>query len=121
MTHVDEQGGERSREEDRRGGGSPARRIAREEDCPQGGLMTSHPDIHHESILDQFTKQAVPFSTAAGIRDEAALRLVVDLTGAGPDDTLLDVACGPGLLVCAFARVVGHATGIDLTPAMLDR
>ena len=83
--------------------------------------MTSHPDIHHESILDQFTKQAVPFSTAAGIRDEAALRLVVDLTGAGPDDTLLDVACGPGLLVCAFARVVGHATGIDLTPAMLDR
>src|SRR5881396_1277241 len=83
--------------------------------------MTSHPDIHHESILDQFTKQAVPFSTAAGIRDEEALRLVVDLTDAGPDDTLLDVACGPGLLVCAFARVVRHATGIDLTPAMLDR
>jgi SAM-dependent methyltransferase len=24
-------------------------------------------------------------------------------------------------MVCAFARVVGHATGIDLTPAMLER
>ena len=83
--------------------------------------LTSRPDAHHDTILDQFTRQAVPFSTAPGIRDEEALRLVVDLTDAGPDDTLLDVACGPGLLVCAFARVVRHATGIDLTPAMLDR
>jgi ubiquinone/menaquinone biosynthesis C-methylase UbiE len=40
---------------------------------------------------------------------------------AGPDDTSLDVACGPGLLACAFARVVRHAVGIDLTPAMLDQ
>ena len=34
---------------------------------------------------------------------------------------MLDVACGPGIVVCAFARVVKHATGLDLTPAMLDR
>jgi SAM-dependent methyltransferase len=76
---------------------------------------------HSDLILDQFTRQAVPFSTAPSIKDEAALRLVVDFAGAGPDDTVLDVACGPGLLVCAFARVVRHATGIDITPAMLDR
>jgi SAM-dependent methyltransferase len=72
-------------------------------------------------ILDQFTRQAVPFSTAPGITDDEALRRLVEATGAGPDDTVLDVACGPGLVVCAFARVVRHATGIDLTPAMLDR
>jgi SAM-dependent methyltransferase len=72
-------------------------------------------------ILDQFTRQAVPFSTAPGITDDEALRGLVEATGAGPDDTVLDVACGPGLVVCAFARVVRHATGIDLTPAMLDR
>ncbi len=76
---------------------------------------------HFDLILDQFTRQAVPFSTAPPIKDEAALKLVVDFSGAGPDDTVLDVACGPGLLVCAFARVVRHATGIDITPAMLDR
>jgi SAM-dependent methyltransferase len=63
----------------------------------------------------------VPFATAPSIRDEAALRLIVDFSGAGPDDTVLDVACGPGLVVCAFARVVRHATGIDITPAMLER
>ena len=76
---------------------------------------------HKDSILDQFTRQAVPFSTAASIKDEAALRLIVEFSGAGPDDTVLDVACGGGLVVCAFAKTVRHATGIDLTPAMLEQ
>jgi ubiquinone/menaquinone biosynthesis C-methylase UbiE len=76
---------------------------------------------HREAILDQFTRQAVPFATAPGIQDETALRLVVEFSDAGPDDTVLDVACGPGIVVCAFAKVVKHATGLDLTPAMLDR
>lgn len=76
---------------------------------------------HRDRILDQFTRQAVPFSTAPGIRDTAALRRLVEVSGAGPDDTVLDVACGPGLVVCAFAPVVRHATGIDVTPAMLER
>ena len=76
---------------------------------------------HREQILDQFTRQAMPFSTAPGIKDERALALLVEASGAGPDDTVLDVACGPGLVVAAFARVVRHATGIDVTPAMLAR
>ncbi len=79
--------------------------------------MTSHRDL----ILDQFTKQALPFSTAPGIRDEEALRLLVEASAAGAADTVLDVACGPGIVVSAFARVVRHATGIDVTPAMLER
>ena len=81
----------------------------------------SDAQTHREAILDQFTRQAVPFATAPSIRDEAALRTVVDFSGAGPDDTVLDVACGPGILACAFARVARHVTGIDLTPAMLER
>ena len=76
---------------------------------------------HQERILDQFTRQAVPFSSAPAIRNLEALNRVVELAAAGPEDTALDVACGPGLLVCAFARVVRHATGIDLTPAMLEQ
>jgi ubiquinone/menaquinone biosynthesis C-methylase UbiE len=79
--------------------------------------MTTHKD----SILDQFTRQAVPFSTAPSIKDEAALKLIVEFSGAGPDDTVLDVACGGGLVVCAFAKKVRHATGIDMTPAMLEQ
>ncbi len=75
---------------------------------------------HNELILDQFTKQVIPFATAAGIKDEDALKLVVEFSGVGPEDTVLDVACGPGLVTCAFARVARHVTGIDLTPAMID-
>ena len=76
---------------------------------------------HRDMILDQFSRQAVPFSTSPGIKDEQALRLIVEFSGAGPEDTVLDVACGGGIVVCAFARVVRHATGIDLTPAMIER
>jgi SAM-dependent methyltransferase len=76
---------------------------------------------HRATIRDQFTRQAVPFSTAPGIMDDAALRLLVEQAGAGTGDTVLDVACGPGLVVAAFATVVSRATGIDVTPAMIDR
>ncbi len=79
--------------------------------------MTSH----RAQILDQFTQQAVPFSTAPGIANEAALRLLVDTSGAGAEDSVLDVACGPGLVVAAFAASVRHVTGIDVTPAMIAR
>jgi ubiquinone/menaquinone biosynthesis C-methylase UbiE len=76
---------------------------------------------HDSRILDQFTRQAVSFASAAPIRNEEALMQIVQSAGAGPEDTVLDVACGPGLLACAFAKVTKHATGIDMTPAMLEQ
>ena len=76
---------------------------------------------HIEEIRDQFTRQAVPFSASAEIRNQEALNRIVDLAQAGPMDTVLDVACGPGLVACAFARVAKHVTGIDLTPEMLEQ
>lgn len=76
---------------------------------------------HRDLILDQFTRQAEPFARARVIRSPEALDLIVRMAEAGPADTVLDVACGPGLLACAFARVVRHAVGVDITPAMLDQ
>ncbi len=76
---------------------------------------------HQERILDQFTRQAMPFSTANAITDANALRMIVAAAAPKPSDTVLDVACGGGIVVCAFAPDVKHATGIDMTPAMLDR
>jgi SAM-dependent methyltransferase len=79
-------------------------------------------DAAHQSLIrDQFTRQATPFSAAAPIANEAALQMIVDAAQPGPDDTVLDVACGGGIVVCAFAPYVRHATGIDVTPAMLQR
>ncbi len=76
---------------------------------------------HQDRILDQFTRQAVPFSMAQTIADTSALNMIVEAAGPRPGDTVLDVACGGGLVVCAFAPRVKHAVGIDMTPAMLDR
>ena len=76
---------------------------------------------HRDLIVEQFTRQATPFSTASPIASEEALRLLVEACGAGPNDTALDVACGGGLVACAFAGVVRRAEGIDITPAMLER
>ena len=58
---------------------------------------------NHDRILDQFTRQALPFASAPTIRNREALDRIVRMAEAGPADLALDVACGPGLLVCAFA------------------
>ena len=78
-------------------------------------------NTHHEDIVDQFTRQADVFANAPPITDERALDLLVRTVGAMREDTVLDVACGPGLVVCAFAAHAKHGTGIDLTPAMIER
>jgi SAM-dependent methyltransferase len=76
---------------------------------------------HQGLIVDQFTRQARLFSTAAPITNADALRMIVEAARPGPDDTVLDVACGGGIVVCAFAPQVRRATGIDVTPAMLEQ
>jgi ubiquinone/menaquinone biosynthesis C-methylase UbiE len=76
---------------------------------------------HQGLILDQFTRQAALFSTAAPITNADALRMIVEAARPRPDDTVLDVACGGGIVVCAFAPHVRRATGIDVTPAMLKQ
>jgi len=68
-------------------------------------------------IVDQFTRQAVPFAQMPDHSPE----LILATSEVGPTDTVLDVACGPGVLACAFAQVARHVTGIDLAPAMIDR
>jgi len=76
---------------------------------------------HTEEILDQFTRQAAQFAESATARNEDLLRTILRMAAPQPQESMLDVACGPGMLACAFAPHVRHATGIDLTPAMLDQ
>jgi ubiquinone/menaquinone biosynthesis C-methylase UbiE len=76
---------------------------------------------HKELILDQFSRQAGLFSTAAPITDAKALEMIIAAAKPGPEDRLLDLACGGGIVVCAFAPHVREAVGMDMTPAMLER
>lgn len=75
---------------------------------------------HNEIVRAEFTRQAALFAAAPEMNDEEALQKLVELAKAGPADIMLDVASGPGIVVCAFAQCVAHATGIDLTPSMVE-
>lgn len=76
---------------------------------------------HRQQVLDQFTRQAVPFREMAAHSNEEAFRLVLQACQVSASDKVLDVACGPGLTACAFAGLAAHVTGIDLTPAMIEQ
>ncbi len=77
-------------------------------------------DEHNKLILDQFSKQAVPFSKKVPAHfNEATFNLIIESVGINKQDTVLDVACGPGMLSCAIAKLAGHVTGIDLVPRMI--
>jgi len=75
---------------------------------------------HVERIRAQFTRQAETYAEMQQ-HDEAGLRLLVALAGAGANDRALDVACGPGFLTLAFAKACAAARGIDATPAFVER
>jgi ubiquinone/menaquinone biosynthesis C-methylase UbiE len=76
---------------------------------------------HNADIIDQFTKMVDAFASAPAIVDRQALDLLLEETGASSSDVSLDVACGAGVVACHFASVVSSATGIDMTPAMIER
>jgi SAM-dependent methyltransferase len=86
-------------------------------------MTTTDPAVdptHAAAIADQFTRQAALFATAPALHDKAALDLLVDAARPLATDVALDVACGPGSVVLAFAGRVRRAVGLDATAAMLD-
>jgi SAM-dependent methyltransferase len=76
---------------------------------------------HQAKIVEQFSRQAVPFSQQPAHSQEAFINLLLEVSEVGGKDTVLDVACGPGLVAMAFAGKAQQVTGIDLTPAMIER
>ncbi|HXI29338.1 MAG TPA: hypothetical protein VNG89_12960, partial [Vicinamibacterales bacterium] len=69
---------------------------------------------HHDRILDQFSRQAVPFSASPQMRSAQALDRIVAAADAGPDDTVLDVATGTVAVALELAERLGCAVvGVD--------
>jgi ubiquinone/menaquinone biosynthesis C-methylase UbiE len=77
---------------------------------------------YNEKIVDQHTQQAEGYArlTQGMVSNDrrVALRAIIGVT---PDDTLLDVACGPGSISLDLAPHLERVTGLDITPAMLDQ
>lgn len=75
---------------------------------------------HNETIVDQHTRQAPAYARlTSGMAGQRPARH--EVIGARADDALLDIACGPGSLTLELAPHVASATGLDITPAMLDQ
>lgn len=76
---------------------------------------------HDDLIRDQFGRQAELFAKSPELHAEAQLQRLVDAARPEPGDEMLDLACGPGTVVAAFAPHVRRAVGLDTTRAMLDQ
>ncbi|MDF7800098.1 methyltransferase domain-containing protein [Pontiellaceae bacterium B1224] len=74
---------------------------------------------HEQEIIDQFSKQAIPFTKLPGHLD--SIQRLIELSGVTSRDTVLDVACGPGLVACEFAKHAEHVEGIDLVGKMIEQ
>jgi SAM-dependent methyltransferase len=47
-------------------------------------------------------------------------QIVVDRAGVGPDDVVLDVACGSGNATIPAAKTGAKTTGLDITPELIE-
>jgi len=74
---------------------------------------------HQADIVKQFSHQAIPFTQIPGHYD--SMQVLLEMAGIVNDDEVLDVACGPGMVACEFARYAKSVTGIDITPAMIEQ
>ncbi len=84
--------------------------------------MTDGAKRHHDVVRRAFAKQAETFgSPGHTVSSEAGLQWAVKHIGPAPDDRVLDVAAGNGLLTFALAPQVREVVAADITPQMLRR
>jgi ubiquinone/menaquinone biosynthesis C-methylase UbiE len=76
---------------------------------------------HEHRVRDEFTRQAETFSASAAITDAALTQRFVAALGEAVTGSVLDVACGPGILTAAIAKSAREVVAFDLTPQMLKK
>ena len=74
---------------------------------------------HLQRTQNEFTRQARQFASSASITAAELTARFVDAVTAGADATILDVACGPGIVTAGLAAKVRAVVAFDLTPEML--
>lgn len=78
-------------------------------------------DSHNEDVISEFTKQASTSHDTSSHSNDYSLNLMIRFSEPTIYDTVLDVACGNGTVAFEYAKIVKHVTGIDITPAMIER
>jgi len=73
---------------------------------------------HNDTVVEQFSKQAIPFNKIKGHYD--SVEILIKMSEISKDNTVLDIACGTGIVTCEFAKVAKQVVGLDLTQSMID-
>jgi ubiquinone/menaquinone biosynthesis C-methylase UbiE len=76
---------------------------------------------HENRLRNEFTRQAETFSASTAITDAALTQRFVGALGEAARGSVLDVACGPGILSAAIAKTARQVVAFDLTPQMLTK
>jgi len=79
------------------------------------------PSRHRDDVRESFERQAEEFSRSPVVTDASSLETLLRWAKLRGDERVLDVACGPGIVVAALAAHARFVAGIDLTPAMIRR
>lgn len=76
---------------------------------------------HKDITKVEFSRQAGQIESAPSFTDEDTFERIVRAVGATYQDTVLDVACGTGIVVFQLAKTAKRVVGLDLTGEMLQR
>ena len=76
---------------------------------------------HDQLVQSEFARQAGVMATAAIFNDANVLARIRDAGRLTKSSRVLDVACGPGIVVEALAAAAGEVVGCDITPEMLAK
>lgn len=75
-----------------------------------------------EDVVSHFTARAARYDRSSRwCTDPALTRAVVSTLQPSPQDEVLDVACGTGLVARALRPLTRRVVGLDLTPAMYEQ
>jgi ubiquinone/menaquinone biosynthesis C-methylase UbiE len=76
---------------------------------------------HDALIREEFARQAETLDSAALFNDAGVLARIREAAQITAATRILDVACGPGIVIEKLAPGAAEAVGCDITPEMLDR
>ncbi|MER5948448.1 class I SAM-dependent methyltransferase [Streptomyces sp. NPDC001904] len=71
------------------------------------------------AVIEQFDAGAEHFDSWSVTKNERMLGGLADFCELGPDDDLLDVACGTGAMALYGARLVRSVAGVDISEGMI--
>lgn len=76
---------------------------------------------HDALIRQEFSRQAESMAQAALFNDAGVLNRIREAAHVLPSPKILDVACGPGIVIEKLAPGAAEAVGCDITPEMLEK